>query len=168
MQGNLLGLAQSAPPSATATTALAAPRLWGGERPVATAIVWIAPRRRRLYIPRLHPPSDRSRRLRSVDVHSLQQGQRLAHRPLQLGVTGRQQEVGATERCKLHIKWPFFNRNSSFFRGNSPSFLDFQLKAEETSGHLMCNLIRSGGATTTTPGVAPRFSSCILHIQIII
>ena len=39
-------------------------------------------------------------------------------------------------RFQLHNKWPFFNRKSSFFRGNSPSFLHFRFAKAERSWHL--------------------------------
>ena len=41
---------------------------------------------------------------------------------------------------ELQNKWPFFNKRSSFFRGNSRFSLHFQWKTQKTVGLLYCNL----------------------------
>ena len=45
-----------------------------------------------------------------------------------LRVFGNGSALAAGEYLELQNKWPFFNRISSFFRGNSPSSLHFQSK----------------------------------------
>ena len=49
---------------------------------------------------------------------------------------GRWGEYSAAN-CTLNGR--IFSRKSSFFRGNSPLSLHFQLRVEERSGHEMCN-----------------------------